>query len=387
MHPFADTFISQPRLSESEPVYPLSVVLCHDCGHAQTACITDPNERYSLYDYSYTSSNSQFARTHWTKYVEDILNKIELAKDSFIIEIGSNDGFLTEQFLNHAYRVLGVDASKYMADLAEKRGVKTIVGLFGSGLATEIKAQYGRARLIIANNVFNHSEDPADFARGVSMLLDDGGTFVSEQPYWYISIKSGKFDQIYHEHVSYFSAKSISAIITQSNMGVWHMEQVDYHGGSLRTFAKHSTNPEPLDDSSRKMIAEEEVFGLFDSRHYKDFMRQLLHQRSELLSTIYNVQKRGIPIVAVGAAAKGNTFLNFYRLDSSVIDYVTDASPHKQGKYTPLTRIPIVDDNIFRNYAEVNALILSWNLTDSLQRHLLAINPKITFIAIPALKP
>ncbi|MFH1503113.1 MAG: methyltransferase domain-containing protein [Candidatus Diapherotrites archaeon] len=386
MHPFADTFILKSRLSESEPVYPLLLDLCLDCSQVQAACVTNPDERYSLYDYSYTSSNSKFATDHWEEYAEEVTKKINLEKDSFIVEIGSNDGFLSEQFLKKGYRVLGVDCSQYMADLAQKRGVETIVGLFNLETAKKIKEKYGKAKLIIANNVFNHSDDPLDFAKGVAELLEYNGTFVSEQPYWFISVKSGKFDQIYHEHVSYFSAKSISELMKRVGLGVWDMQNVDYHGGSLRTFAKKEENVYGVSAEQAKMIKLEEEFGLFNPETYKRFMVSILRQKNELLSTIYNIKQKEIPIIAIGAAAKGNTFLNFYNLSSDVINYVTDASPHKQGKYTPLTRIPIVGDEIFKNYSEVYALILSWNISDSLKIILQQINPKIKFLSLPEMR-
>jgi 2-polyprenyl-3-methyl-5-hydroxy-6-metoxy-1,4-benzoquinol methylase len=386
MHPFADTFILKSRLSESEPVYPLSLDLCQNCNQIQAACVTNPNERYSLYDYSYTSSNSKFATDHWEKYAEEVAKKVNLEEGSFIVEIGSNDGFLSEQFLKKGYRVLGVDCSKYMADLAQKRGVETVVELFNLDTAKKIKEKYGKAKLIIANNVFNHSDDPLGFAKGVAELLEENGTFVSEQPYWFISVKTGKFDQIYHEHVSYFSAKSISELMKRVGLGVWDMQNVDYHGGSLRTFAKKAEDLDSISAEQVKMIKLEEEFGLFNPETYKKFMASILRQKNELLSTIYNLKQKEMPIIAVGAAAKGNTLLNFYNLNNNVINYVTDASPHKQGKYTPLTRIPIVSDEIFKNYNEVYALILSWNISDSLKVILQQINPRIKFLSLPEMR-
>ena len=380
MHPFADTFILESRLSESEPVYPLQIYLCPNCGQVQTACITNPRERYSLHDYSYTSSNSKFATDHWENYAKEIIEIINLKEKSFVVEIGSNDGFLSEQFLKRGHRVLGVDGSQYMADIAKKRGIDMIVGLFDVKIARKIIENYGKADLIIANNVFNHSDNPLDFSKGVSELLNSEGVFVSEQPYWLTSIETKKFDQVYHEHVSYFSARSISELLNRAGLGVLDMMVVDYHGGSLRTLSKRNCIQSL---KQMNMIKKEKEFGLFNPLKYEEFMKEITKQKNEFLNKIYKIKQEGFPLIAVGAAAKGNTFLNFYNLGNNVLNYVTDASVHKQGKYTPLTRIPIVGDEIFKKYGKVYALILSWNISDNLKKILLDMNPKIEFLAIP----
>lgn len=380
MQPFADTFIPKKEESNSENIYPLICDLCLDCGQIQTRCITDPIERYCKIDYSYTSSNSNFSRTHWINFVEEVSKKINLEKNSFVVEIGSNDGFLAEQFLIKENKVLGIDPSSYMADLAKQRKVETIVNLFNSDISKQILEKYGKANLIIANNVFNHSNNPLDFAIAVKELLAENGTFVYELPYWYIGFKTGKFDQIYHEHVSYFTAKSSKKILELAGISIKHIEVVDYHGGSLRVYACHKDelkNTEEVDN----LIKKESEDMLFDLNAYSEFMKKLFSQRNAFLKKIHEIKTQNIPIIAVGAAAKGNTFLNFYNLSHQTIDYVTDSSPHKQGKFTPLSRIPIVSDNIFSNYNDVYALILSWNIKDQLKSILDKINPNIKFIS------
>lgn len=382
IHPFADTFISESRLSEPEPAYPLSCYLCQDCGQIQTSCITNPTDRYSLYDYAYTSSNSSFARNHWEKYAKDVSKKLNLQPDSFIIEAGSNDGFLAELFQKDGHRVLGVDPSQYMANLAKQRNVETVVDLFNLDTAKKILSQFGKAQLIIANNVFNHSNSPVDFARTAAGLIAPNGTFVFESPYWLSSLKDKRFDQIYHEHVSYFTVSSCAKILEKVGFKISDVELVDYHGGSLRVFAKRKEDIAEESPKVKIMADEEFSFKIFDPKTYEDFMKYILTQRNNFLKKIYDIKSRGKPIIAVGAAAKGNTFLNFYHLDNSLIDYITDASSHKCGKYTPLTRIPICRDDIFAKYDEVYALILSWNISDQLKKNLYKINPKIKFLSL-----
>ena len=205
MHPFADTFIPESRLSESEPVFPLSCDLCKDCGHIQTSCITNPMDRYASYDYSYTSANSTFSKNHWQNYATEVPTRINLEKGASIIDVGSNDGFLPEHFQKNGYRVLGVDPSRFMADLAKKNNIETFIGLFDSETAVKILKDFGKVNLITANNVFNHSDAPQDFVKAVESILAKDGVFVFESPYWMSTFETKKFDQIYHEHVSYFT--------------------------------------------------------------------------------------------------------------------------------------------------------------------------------------
>jgi 2-polyprenyl-3-methyl-5-hydroxy-6-metoxy-1,4-benzoquinol methylase len=383
VQPFADSFIARENLSKADPAYPLECALCQTCGHVQTTCVTNPEHRYfQLHDYSYTSSNSGFAKAHWQEYAESAARNAKLASRSFVVEVGSNDGFLAHQFLMRGFRVLGVDASDYMAKLAAKRKVNTVVALFGRKSAVNIRKEHGRADLIVANNVFNHADLPLDFVKGVADLLQADGSFVFEQPSWLSSIKSEKFDQIYHEHVNYFTIRSLVKLLWRAGLYIVDAEVVDYHGGSLRVHAKKSRKPVTLlTETVKSMIKSEKKAGLFGTGTYRKLMDTLQQRRVIFLQKVYKIKEQGISIVAVGAPAKGNTFLNYYRLDKTVIDYVTDASPHKKGKYTPLTRIPIVSDEVFAKLEMPYALVLSWNLVDALKPKLMKINPRIRFIS------
>lgn len=380
MHPYADTFISNFQLGMTEPIFPLECYFCPESGQVQLRYISNDFERYNLYSYSYTSANSEFSRDHWDGYYKTITTRFNL-KDKFIVEIGSNDGYLINQFKNNN-KVVGVDPSKSMSEIAaSKYGIETINDLFNLKSSHKIKSCFGCADLIIANNVFNHSNNPLDFAMGVHNLLKEDGIFVFELPYWLDTIQSKKFDQIYHEHVSYFTVKSSYNLLSKVGLEIFDIERVDYHGGSIRVYSKKSQHITPKQiNLVTDMIDEETELGLFDVNTYKKFQKDITTTRDKFLSKLYDLKSRGYPIVAVGAAAKGNTFLNFYKLDKTVIDFVTDSSEYKQGKYTPLTRIPIVGDEIFKEYGEVYALILSWNISDALKKNLLAINNKIKFL-------
>ena len=380
MHPYADTFVSKDQLSLTEPTLPLEVYLNELSGQIQLGYVSHDYERYSLYSYSYTSSNSKFARDHWDAYYQK-MKELFNTKDSLVVEIGSNDGYLSQHFLKDNNKVLGIDPSAEMCRLAVDRGVETYNTLFTKEAAGTVSKKYGNAKLIVANNVFNHSNNPVDFAEGVADLLAKDGVFVFELPYWGSTVESGRFDQTYHEHVSYFTMKSTYSLLSKVGLKITGFEVVDYHGGSLRVYSKKEegaiTNPEVFD-----MIKKETEQGLFDVETYTKWQKTLAQKRNEFLKNLYSlkVTEPDVAIIGVGAAAKANTFLNYYNIDSTVLDYVTDSSTHKQGKYTPLTRIPIVGDEVFGDYEKVYALILSWNISDNLKKILLKINPNIKFI-------
>ena len=378
-HAYADTFVEATRLHDRLPVYKLSCELCPDCGQIQTGCSTIPAERYGMHQYSYTSSNSPTARDHWQEYSKIIAEKTKLSPESMVVEVGSNDGYLLEQFKNLGHHVVGIDASSYVAEIAIKNGISTMVSIFDNRSAPEIKNSISEEiDLVVANNVFNHSESPLSFAQGARLLLRDGGHFVYELPYWLCSIESKKVDQVYHEHVSYFTVKSSAEIMARSGFKIIDVEVVDYHGGSLRIIARKNNDNLPHAPIVYKMIEKEGL--LFKKETYDGIMKELEDRKYKFLSHIAKLKSSGESVIAIGAAAKGNTFLNFVNLDGTLIDYVTDASKHKQGKYTPLTNIPIASDNILSSYGRVYAIILSWNIADKIKPKLKEINPRIQFL-------
>ena len=379
MHPFADTFISKEQLQLSEPVYPLQCLLDTETYEIKLAVSTSADKRYNLYDYSYTSANSNFSRNHWDKYSEEVSKKAGLRKDSKIIEIGSNDGYLSKNFKSLGYDVVGVDSSRTMCNIAESLGIKTFNVVFDTKTSKHIKECFGKADLIVANNVFNHANDTTDFLLGVKSLLKPAGVFVFELPYWRNTIKDEKFDQIYHEHVTYFTVKYSYELLKSADMEIFDIDIVNYHGGSIRVYASNSKDS-GINKKVEDLIRQEEELGLFDPKMYQDFMKKITYKRNKFMKKIYDLKSKGFPIIGVGAAAKANTFLNFYNIDHTIMDFITDASDSKKGKYTPLTRIPIVGDEVFADYDRVYAVILSWNISDPLKNKIKKINNKVIFL-------
>jgi SAM-dependent methyltransferase len=381
-HAYADTFIKSDQLNLSEPIFPLQVYLNPKSGSIQLGYVSQAEDRYNLYSYSYTSSNSATARAHWDEYSRTVQTP-PWQRPAMAVEIGSNDGYLIEQFGRLGRRILGIDSSKSMCDLARSRGVPTINALFDKEVAQRVINEHGHADIIMANNVFNHANDPVTFARAVATLLADDGVFVFEVPYWLSMIESGRFtDMVYHEHPTYFTVKMAWNVLKAAGLEIVDFDVVDYHGGSLRVFARRDTGgavPVKVEDA----VTRETQIGLFDPRFYEVVQRRFEQQRDAWLQEFYRLRlaEPDAVFIGVGAAAKANTWLTWHGLNKTHLKYITDASEFKQGKYTPLSRIPIASDNIFAQYDRPYALILSWNIGDGLRRAILDINPNTRFLS------
>ena len=373
MHPYADTFIPEERYFESEPVFPLKCGLCRHCGLVQLIVLTNPDDRYGMYDYSYTSSNSEYARSHWTAFAEETF--ISPSLDTKVLEIGSNDGFLLGRFLSKGCKVLGFDSSESMSRIANDQGIPTINSIFCLEEAEKLLASQSHFDVIVANNVLNHSNDPLDFLNGVEKLLANEGRFIFVVPYWLSSVQTGNFDQIYHEHVSYFTISSLSKMIERTQLRISDIQLNEYHGGSLRvTLVRgHAIKQE----NWSQLIQEEKSASLEDIETYRIFMTEVRKKRSRLLSKIHEIilTEPNASIVLAGAAAKANTFINYYNLDSTLIRCITDNSPHKIGKYTPLSRIPIVADQALTGIENIYVLTTAWNIVDIIMDRIAKSNP------------
>ncbi len=378
--PFADTFISKSNLNKKEPIKKLVLDICSNCGNVQTKYSTNTFKRYNLYNYSYTSSNSKFSRSHWIDYAKTLTKNLNIKKNSKVFEIGSNDGFLLKNFkLISGCYVVGVDASSYMAKLSNKNKIKTYQKIFDYRESKKLLKLEGKFDLAIANNVYNHSDKPLNFLKGVENILNDNGVFVFELPYWLNTVLSKKFDQIYHEHVTYFNIKMILNLIKNSKFRLLKIQKINYHGGSIRVFLKKS-----IKNSNNiyfdKFIKEEKKKGLFKLKTYKNLGYFISNKKNIIHKKISNLKKKNYVIVGIGAAAKANTLINTFGLNNQHIDFITDISEHKIGKFTPKSRIPIFNDKILSRYENLYAIILSWNISKTLKKKLLKINKKVKFI-------
>ena len=378
LHSYADRFIPLNKKNLIDPKYPLIVDLCKSCKFIQLRIITNPKNRYTELDYSYTSSNSNYARNHWKNFTDFLENQTSI-KGKNIIEIGSNDGFLISILKKKGANVLGVDASKFMVNLANKNNIKTVHSIFSFAESIKLKKKFGKADIIIANNVFNHSNDPNNFLKGTSNLLKKNGIFVFEQPNFTTGALSLKFDQIYHEHVSYFTVANIKSILSQNDFQIHHIKKNDYHGGSLRTIAIKDNSVLKKFDVN-KLIKDEIARGIYKVSFYKSMMKKIDFKKKELLEKIFNLKKKNYIIAGIGAGAKANTFLTYYDLNYKMVNFLTDTSKYKQNKITPNTRIIIKDDKEIVKYKKITCIILSWNISKMIIQKLRKLNKKAKFI-------
>jgi SAM-dependent methyltransferase len=380
-HGYADTFIPLNRLTESEPTFPLVVGGDLQSGIFQNMHPTPAFDRYNAFEYSYTSSNSLTSKEHWHELLLFLKKKFELEKLS-ILEIGSNDGYLLKLLQEAGSACLGVDASGYLTDLANSSGIKTLNIIFANEqtLLDQIQSALPNIDLIIANNVVNHSDNIQSFFEAIATLLKPNGYFIFEVPYWSKMIQDKTFDQIYHEHVYYFTAQGVKKIAEHFKLSVSEIGIVDYHGGSLRVVLKKGDCQ--VDPNLAKLIAEEIDQGLFDQGTYELYQIQLALIKDKFRKTIekYRSREKDIKIVGIGAAAKANTFLTFVGATSLDIDFIVDTSKYKIGKYTPVSRIPIRDEEDLPRTETFLALILAWNLYEFIAPKIKTINRRVIII-------
>ena len=380
IHPNSDTFIPKNLLGSLEPLEYLICSLCQKCGMVQNKNIIEEFKRYNLYDYSYTSANSKYARDHWSTFADFVYKELELNKESKLLEIGSNDGFLSKEFIKKKIKTICIDASKAMVNLSRRKGLKTYLGVFNHQISRDIKNKEGLFNVVIANNVFNHSNEPKNFLKGVSNLLINNGHVVFEVLYWKDMVIDRRFDQIYHEHVSYFTVKSINELLLRNNFIITKVYNNEYHGGTLRIIAQKN-NQKITNAEVKKYIKNENKIGLFKLKTYVKFQKEINDLKIKFNSKIFYTLNRGYKIIGIGAGAKSNTFLNFMKLDHNIITCITDVSKFKINKYMPLSRIPIKNDTVIKKYKKVCALILSWNINENLNKKLKKIKKNIKVIS------
>ena len=377
MHPFADSFLSENDKFNGITMYPLGALLCSDCKLIQTSCATKADRRYKDVDYAYNSENSSIAREHWNDFANNHSRWLS-SKQNKILEIGSNDGFLLSKFAAFGYPCLGIDPADSQSASARSRGLKIIQEIFTSKLAGTLSDTY---KLIIANNVFNHSDDPLDFLQGVKGILDPEGRFVFEVPYWGNLVSDNHFEQIYHEHVTYFTVTNVKILAEASDFKIVDISLVNYHGGSLRVELMHTDAlTKSPDQIIQNWLDTERKQKLHDCETYQSLRIQMDNLRKALITEIASYKASGFILGALGAAAKGNTILNWLGVTANDFDFVLDSSPHKIGKYTPGSNIPIRDDEQVSGVSKIALLILAWNISDKVKEKLSQINPNIQYI-------
>ncbi len=361
-HPLADTFLSETLLHEPEISYPLQLGLCQSCGHVFTLFSVSAEDRYQKNEYSYDSSNSKVSIEHFKEFAQAVISEVSLSKDSLIVDVGSNVGTLLGHFKSFGYtNVLGVEPSKNISSIAIKSGVPTINEFFSHKAAAEI-SNIGSVDMLLSSNVVNHVDDLVGLLSTARGILSFSGIFVFEVPYLLDLVKGTAFDTIYHEHVHYYGIKPLAECLHKQGFSIYKVERLDYMCGSIRVFARLGAAGHCVEN----MIREELQFGLYDKATFELFMERVRNVKFTVNSHLSAIRLNGGKIIGIGAATKGNTFLNYCGLDSDIISYVTDSSPLKIGKLTPGSHIPIISDNDIENDV-THALILPWNIASYLQ--------------------
>jgi SAM-dependent methyltransferase len=348
--------------TEAETFYPLHALVCDQCMLVQLIQYNTPAEIFS--EYTYFSSYSQSWLAHAKDYSAKVTGRFELGKGSFIVELASNDGYLLKNFVAAGIPCLGVEPAENVAEAASAIGVPTLVEFFSENLARRLVADGKQADLLVANNVLAHVPDLNDFVAGIKTLLKNRGIATFEFPHLLNLIRNVQFDTIYHEHFNYFSLLSLQRVFARHELRIFDLEKLATHGGSLRVFACHDTDPRGVMPVVPEVIDEEREFGLADLATYRAFGAQARRVKLNLIRFFVDAVSAGARIACYGAAAKGNTLLNYCGIGKDHISFAVDRNPHKQGRLLPGTRIPVFDPDHVAVERPEYLLILAWNLKE-----------------------
>jgi hypothetical protein len=365
--PPSNAYLTAEDISRPEIYYPLRVKVCDYCWLVQTEDYADADKLFSS-DYAYFSSTSSSWLAHTKDYAETIVGELELDNSSFVIEVASNDGYLLKNFVAAGIPCLGIEPTDSTATAAEKLGIPVQREFFGEALGNQLTAQGKQADLIVGNNVYAHVPDINDFTRGLKAALKQGGTITLEFPHLMQLIAHSQFDTVYHEHFSYLSLHTVNRIFVSCGLRIWHVEELPTHGGSLRIYACHSDDVRETQTSVTNLLQEEADRGLQSLQIYQDFQLLADKIKNDLLTFLIDQKRNGKKVAAYGAAAKGNTLLNYAGVKSDLVPFVCDAAQSKQGKFMPGSHIPILEPTVLADYQPDYVLILPWNIAAEVQQ-------------------
>jgi SAM-dependent methyltransferase len=369
LQPASNAFLQTTAAFQHEKRYPLRAKVCEACKLVQLDYDVAPQELFG--NYVYFSSYSDDWLAHAKAYCEMARKRFALGPSSLVVELASNDGYLLKNFLSMGIPVLGIDPSDTVAAAAAKIGVPTLVEFFGEKIGGDLARQGRQADLIIGNNVLAHVPQLNDFVAGMASLLRENGHITIEFPHLLELVKHVEFDTIYHEHFSYFSVYAIEQVFSRHGLRLYDVERLPTHGGSLRIFAAHAARKDLKDSASLSEVrAQESAAGLQDLATYAKFSTRVEECRDSLLAFLAAAKREGKRIAAYGAAAKGNTLLNFCAVTPQDIALVADRNPHKQNKFLPGTHIPVVSPEELMQAKPDYVLILPWNLRDEIEQQL-----------------
>lgn len=366
--PLANALLSAEQLSEPEATYPLDLVFCEQCALVQITETVPPEKLFR--EYFYLSSFSDTMLRHAEEIVNRLISSRGLDRHSLVIEVASNDGYLLQYYKRAGMPALGIEPATNIARIAEEeRGIQTVCDFFGERLAVQLASEGRRADVIHANNVLAHVADPNGVVRGFELLLKDTGLAVVEVPYVREMIDGCEFDTIYHEHLCYFSLTALDRLFRSHGLVIQDVERLPIHGGTLRIFAAKASTE--VGDSARspavrRMLEEEEAWGVRQLEFYRGFGAHVERLRQELVALLHELKAQGKRIAIYGASAKGSTLLNYFGIGRDVMDFVVDRSTVKQGRYTPGTHLPIYAPEKLLEAQPDYVLLLTWNFANEI---------------------
>jgi len=364
--PASNSFLTADELNEPEVFYPLKVYTCHNCFLVQ---VDEYKKSDKIFDnkYVYFSSYSKSWLKHAKEYTEMMVRRFHLNTQSRVVELASNDGYLLQYFKSQQIPVLGIEPTANTAEVAMSKGIESIVDFFGVRLAKELTAKNIFADVLLGNNVLAHVPDIIDFVGGMKILLKKDGVITMEFPHLLQLVANNQFDTIYHEHFSYLSFTTVKAIFESLGLVMFDVEELPTHGGSLRIYAKHKEDQSKnILETVHQLLEKEEKTGITDIKYYSNFSDKALKVKIDLLMFLAVQKKNGRKVAAYGAAAKGNTLLNYCGVKNDMISFVVDANPHKQDKFLPASHIPVLNESHLRSNKPDFVLILPWNLKEEI---------------------
>jgi len=367
--PPSNAFLRAGELDRPELHFPLKVFTCGECRLVQIDEVQRHDAMFTN-DYVYFSSYSSSWLAHAKAYVDQVAERLALDERSLVMEIASNDGYLLQYVRQRGIPCVGIEPTAGTAEVARAKGIESIETFFGHGFATRFAAERRQADLVLGNNVLAHVPDINDFVAGLAAVLAPGGTVTLEFPHLMQLVLQRQFDTIYHEHFSYLSLLTVQRILAAQGLAVWDVETLPTHGGSLRVWAQHAANPRPKHPRVGELLERERAEGLQTDRFYTGFQAQADRIKDDLVAFLIEQKRAGRTVGAYGAAAKGNTLLNYAGVRPDLLPWVVDASPHKQGRFLPGSRIPVVSEAHLRAARPDFVVILPWNLRGEISTQL-----------------
>ena len=364
MSPLANSFLSEEQTQRMEQFYPLHARVCDECFLVQLEIYETPENIFS--DYAYFSSYSRTWLEHAREYVDNVTDRFGLDRNSLVVEVASNDGYLLQYFLPKRIPILGIEPAKNVAEVAKKNGIPTITEFFGEALARNLAANGQCADLINGTNVLAQVPDINDFAEGFRVLLKPDGVLTLEFPHLLRLVQENQFDTIYHEHFFYFSLLAIEKIFSRHGLRVFDVHQLPTVGGSLRVFFCHESSDRQADQSVDVVRRLERDAGYEKIETYATFDDIVKKTKRNILDFFITAKNEGKTIVAYGAPAKGNTLLNYCGIGNDFFDYAVDKSPHKQNQYLPGVHVPIFDPDRIRETKPDYVVIMVWNIKEEI---------------------